>query len=101
MGDQNGAYLGRQLRRMPAVAFGFRCARPAMVPGQPSTSGGAPGPRAALGIATSSSHGDWYISYRAALAAVSGVRNSDLFAGSFRSARVFSERIFPVSEMAC
>jgi membrane glycosyltransferase len=75
--------LGRQLRGMPAVAAGFRRARPAMVPGQPSTSGGAPGARPALGIAASSSHRDRLISHGAALAAVSGARNPDLVAGQF------------------
>ena len=44
----------RQLRGMPAVAAGFRRARPALVPGQSAASGGAAGARPALGVAAAS-----------------------------------------------
>ena len=46
LGDPDGADARRQLRGMPAVAAGFRRARPALVPGQ-SAASGACCPRAA------------------------------------------------------
>src|SRR3954452_9542770 len=71
-----------------------------MVPGQPSTSGCAARSRVALGVAAASAHGDRLISHSAAVAAVSAVRNLDLFGGSIRSPRVFSKGIFPIYVVA-
>src|SRR3954469_5042734 len=85
---------------MSAVAIGFCRARPALVPRQPSTSRGSPRTPAALGVAASSAHRDRRISHRAALADLSGARDLDIAAGTIRPARVFSEGIFTLSDLA-
>src|ERR1700676_5112451 len=86
---------------MPAVAVGFRRARPALVPGQFAASGGSTGARTALDLAPSPSHRDRILSHRPALADVSAARDPDLVAGSICPAGIFSEGILAVSEMAC
>src|SRR3954452_15634513 len=100
MGDTNGADAWRKLRRMSAVAAGFRGARPAMVPGQPAASGGASGAPLELGLAASSAHRHRRVSHRAAVADLSGARNPDIVTGAVCPARVFSQRIFTVSDLA-
>src|ERR1700730_19408149 len=85
---------------MPAVATGFRRARPAMVSGESSASGCSSGARSSRGIAAPSPHRDWIVPDGAAVADLSGAGNPDLVAGAVRAARIFSEGIFPVSAMA-
>src|SRR3954468_23859477 len=100
MGDTDGTNDWRQLRRVSAVAAGFRGARQAMVPRQPAASGGASGAPLELGLAASSAHRHRRISHRAAVADLSGARDPDFVAGAVCPARVFSKRIFIVSELA-
>src|SRR3954454_17714223 len=100
MGDTDGADAWRQLRRMSAVAAGFRGARQAMVPGQPAASGGASGAPLELGLAASSAHRYRRVSHRAAVVDLSRARNPDILAGAVCPARVFPQRIFTVSELA-
>src|SRR5712672_2469330 len=85
---------------MPAIAAGFRGPRQAMVPGHPSASGDSSGVGIALGLTPSSARRDRGVSYRAALADLSGARNPNLVAGTICAARVLSERIFTVSDLA-
>src|SRR5436305_14380363 len=85
---------------MSTVALGFRGARPAMVPRQSAASGDSPGARTALGFAAASAHRDRGVSDRPALADLSGARHPDLVAGAVCAARIFSEGIFPVSDLA-
>src|SRR5206468_9430391 len=100
LGHPHGADAFRQLRGISAHAFGFCRPRPALVPGQSTTSGVAAHARISLGFAASFADRNWIISHRAALADLSGVWNPGIAAGAIRPARIFSKGIFAVSHLA-
>src|SRR3954463_9416620 len=85
---------------MPAIAVGFCRARQALVSGQSATSGGTAVARPALGFAAPSPDRHRIIPDGAALAYLSGTRNPGLIAGPVCQARIFSEGVFAVSDLA-
>src|SRR6187397_360935 len=85
---------------MPAIAIGFCRARQTMVSGQSATSDGTAVARPALGLAAPSPDRRRIIPDSAALAYLSGARNPGLIAGPVCQARIFSEGVFAISDLA-
>src|SRR6476619_6612530 len=85
---------------MPAIAAGFRRARPPLVPGQPSAFGRTSCARTALGVAAPSAHRNRVLSDRADVANILDLGNPDFAAGSIRPTRIFPKGVFAVSEVA-
>ena len=85
---------------MPAIAAGFRRARPPLVPGQPSAFGRTSCARTALGVAAPSAHRNRVLSDRADVANI--LDSWDLISLQARicPTRIFPKGVFAVSEVA-